>query len=620
MNNSPTTAIRPIPTICILVTISILCIFCVSSADEAKQENKQTFRLSDLFVGLSLGGAGGGGGANDVPISYNDGSVALASEAVEKLLHQLNKENGQTEAHRGSKRHQKIGRRQVLYDLSLRNHYENLLKQYHPTSTSSSIQQHDINSSSDHNREQCAYYNEGINSIDIRKAFADADRSIFSKFSYWTYKICPGQYVQQMHLLPLTSPESGSYETNKEIDVQVLSLPPDSMYANIQFLQSASVELGTYESSRDDAYYSRVKSTWGAEDDDFYRSTTEYYFNGALCPCESSPHGVMARSSKLVYDEECCQREKRTADDFLVSEGFRVLEVTEPIMCQYVVRVCRFCPSDYHYNTNDQTPSVDPSDFLHLMQTYIHHMPEPDSYTSAIDPHIAAFPPMPPSQISFNKELLREMFIHAYDSYMFNAFPSSELHPLTCTPGTFHLVRIPALTLIDTLDTLILMKNYTEFARSVERIRYLDSKMRREYKQQKRKDRDGEKGGLFGINQNVSVFETTIRVLGGLLSGHQLALAFMGEAVAKEYVWDKEGEVLWGYDGVGSLPDSFSCIPSSSSDNAQQCWAYDGILLTLAHDIGKRLVHAFDTDTGIPYGTVNVRMLPCSSSCLCLSY
>ncbi|EED96557.1 mannosyl-oligosaccharide alpha-mannosidase, partial [Thalassiosira pseudonana CCMP1335] len=157
---------------------------------------------------------------------------------------------------------------------------------------------------------------------------------------------------------------------------------------------------------------------------------------------------------------------------------------------------------------------------------------------------------MPTSQIEANKALLQSMFTHAFDSYMFNAFPASELHPVTCHAGTFHLVRIPALTLIDSLDTLLILGNHTEFARSGEHKR-------------------GERGGLFGVNQNVSLFETTIRVLGGLLSAHQMA-------------------------------------NSTLTDDALNYWKYDGVLLTLAHDLGKRLLHAFDTETGIPYGTVNL--------------
>ncbi|KAL7527000.1 hypothetical protein ACHAXR_001750, partial [Thalassiosira sp. AJA248-18] len=40
--------------------------------------------------------------------------------------------------------------------------------------------------------------------------------------------------------------------------------------------------------------------------------------------------------------------------------------------------------------------------------------------------------------------------------------------------------------------------------------------------------------------------------------------------------------------------------------NEASSWEYDGFLLDLAFDIGKRLLFAFDTETGIPYGTINL--------------
>lgn len=36
-------------------------------------------------------------------------------------------------------------------------------------------------------------------------------------------------------------------------------------------------------------------------------------------------------------------------------------------------------------------------------------------------------------------------------------------------------------------------------------------------------------------------------------------------------------------------------------------WPCNGPLLRLAEDVAKRLVVAFDTKTGMPYGTVNLR-------------
>lgn len=70
----------------------------------------------------------------------------------------------------------------------------------------------------------------------------------------------------------------------------------------------------------------------------------------------------------------------------------------------------------------------------------------------------------------------------------------------------------------------------------------------------------------------VSVFETNIRVVGGLLSAHMLMLRVPSDTVVKH----------WGS-------------------------VYDNKLLHLAHDLGERLLVAFDTPTGLPYGTVNLR-------------
>ena len=106
-----------------------------------------------------------------------------------------------------------------------------------------------------------------------------------------------------------------------------------------------------------------------------------------------------------------------------------------------------------------------------------------------------------------------------------------------------------ALTLVDSLDSLALMGNATEFERSV---RWICQHL------------------SFDINDTVSVFETNIRVMGGLLSAHLLA-----------------------------------ADPSNAAGVAFP--GYQNGLLRLAHDLGSRLLPAFDTPTGIPYGAVNLR-------------
>ena len=77
------------------------------------------------------------------------------------------------------------------------------------------------------------------------------------------------------------------------------------------------------------------------------------------------------------------------------------------------------------------------------------------------------------------RETVREMFTHAYDGYMRYAFPHDELKPLSRTwtdslvelGNAQHVTRAGytgvALTLIDSLDTLAVLGNATEFARGV---------------------------------------------------------------------------------------------------------------------------------------------------------
>ena len=64
------------------------------------------------------------------------------------------------------------------------------------------------------------------------------------------------------------------------------------------------------------------------------------------------------------------------------------------------------------------------------------------------------------------RDEVKDMFYHAYDNYMHHAFPLDELRPLTC--GGRDTWGYNALTLIDALDTLVIMGNNTEFTRAVD--------------------------------------------------------------------------------------------------------------------------------------------------------
>ncbi|OAY79160.1 putative alpha-mannosidase I MNS5 [Ananas comosus] len=151
-------------------------------------------------------------------------------------------------------------------------------------------------------------------------------------------------------------------------------------------------------------------------------------------------------------------------------------------------------------------------------------------------------------------------FYHAYDKYMAHAFPHDELKPLTNTYtdslselGNLNLEHLPqyyngsALTLIESLSSLVVLGNYTEFERGV---LWLSHNL------------------TFDVDARINLFECNIRVLGGLVSAHIVAA-----------------------DNKSRLADGL----------------YKNQLLNLAEDLGRRFLPAFETPTGLPYAWINLK-------------
>ncbi|OZJ02135.1 hypothetical protein BZG36_04798 [Bifiguratus adelaidae] len=190
---------------------------------------------------------------------------------------------------------------------------------------------------------------------------------------------------------------------------------------------------------------------------------------------------------------------------------------------------------------------------------------------------------MSPSRREALRESAREMFSHGWDNYKRWAFPADELNPLLCSGRgrdrlkplvliglrpQLHMTQMDlhahallrnninindilgdySLTLVDTLDTLPVMGNCSEFAWAVQSVIDLVS---------------------FDVDSKVQVFEANIRLLGGLLSGHIMA-----------------------------MDNPFGCRLSN----------YQGELLAKAKDLADRLMPAFlISPTGIPFPRVNLR-------------
>eukprot|EP00047_Mylnosiga_fluctuans_P014893 m.41922 g.41922 ORF g.41922 m.41922 type:complete len:515 (-) comp5693_c0_seq1:254-1798(-) len=155
------------------------------------------------------------------------------------------------------------------------------------------------------------------------------------------------------------------------------------------------------------------------------------------------------------------------------------------------------------------------------------------------------------------RERVREMFNFSFSNYMAHAFPLDELDPINCAgrgpdpdPSNFNINDVLgnySLTLVDALDTLAVMGDRTQFISGINRVIETVS---------------------FDRDTNVQVFEATIRVLGGLLSAHLIA-----------------------------TNPAYNMTPPD----------YQGELLALAHDLGTRLLPAFDSPTGMPHPRVNLR-------------
>ncbi|KAK4744332.1 hypothetical protein SAY87_010644 [Trapa incisa] len=158
------------------------------------------------------------------------------------------------------------------------------------------------------------------------------------------------------------------------------------------------------------------------------------------------------------------------------------------------------------------------------------------------------------------REEVRGMFYHAYNNYMMYAFPHDELKPLTKTftdslseLGNLKLERLPqnyngsALTLIESLSSLVILGDNTEFERAVIWL---------------------SKNLSFDVDARINLFECNIRVLGGLVSAHILAT-------------DSANRLVQG--------------------------SYQNQLLILAKDLGERFLPAFETPTGLPYAWINLK-------------
>ncbi|KAE8138133.1 putative mannosyl-oligosaccharide alpha-1,2-mannosidase 1B [Aspergillus pseudotamarii] len=140
---------------------------------------------------------------------------------------------------------------------------------------------------------------------------------------------------------------------------------------------------------------------------------------------------------------------------------------------------------------------------------------------------------------------VKEAFVHAWDGYMQYAYPHDELHPISNGAGDSR--NGWGASAVDALSTAVIMGNDTIVNQILDHVAGIDYSK---------------------TDDQVSLFETTIRYLGGMLSGYDLLKGPASNLVKDPAKVEK--------------------------------------LLTQSKNLADVLKFAFDTPSGIPYNNINI--------------
>jgi hypothetical protein len=190
--------------------------------------------------------------------------------------------------------------------------------------------------------------------------------------------------------------------------------------------------------------------------------------------------------------------------------------------------------------TNPPVGTTKPQDSTFMRELRQHVRFEVDSLGNS--------PPQTHSEAAPERELVLEALRHSWNGYRANAFGYDEYSPKANITRNWSPAGPLGVTMIDALDTLILAGMKAE---AKEVIEWMEAHL------------------SFNQSIEVSLFETTIRVLGGLLSSYELS----GEQRFR--ITDDDHKLR-------------------------------NVLIGLATDLGYRLLKAFETPNGIPNNYINL--------------
>lgn len=223
-------------------------------------------------------------------------------------------------------------------------------------------------------------------------------------------------------------------------------------------------------------------------------------------------------------------------------------------------------------------------------------------FTGTFDPYESHLIKFNESQRLAMREEARKMFQFGYDNYMRYAFPLDELDPIHClgrgpdyeNPSNININDVLgdySLTLIDSLTTLVVMGNKSEFVKAVQNVIDFVS---------------------FERDNTVQVFEANIRLglfeAGNLIDSEQLCSAryrIIADKMNLDVCWIVI-KICLCYRVLGALLSAHMIITDPNQRLGDfRIPDYNDELLSLAHDLADRLLPAFEgTKTGIPFPRV----------------
>ncbi|CCA77723.1 related to alpha-mannosidase [Serendipita indica DSM 11827] len=189
-------------------------------------------------------------------------------------------------------------------------------------------------------------------------------------------------------------------------------------------------------------------------------------------------------------------------------------------------------------------------------------------------------------------------FEHAWFGYERHAFGADEYHPLSQTGSNLTMAGSVGYTVIDSLSTMLLFSLSEDGASIGPSYKRARKWLKEEH--------------TFDVDADYNTFELTIRLLGGLLSAHWAEYE-IGITPGRRSIDDDDEEV--DISPTNLAGDAQSVLRKARKRDQEDDYdPSDMLYLHKAVDLADRLMHAFETRSGLPLSYINLKTRKASKS------